>query len=144
MKLVPKKIYSSLSRYWRRKRYQRIHDGAIRNKTARITRLGGHRDNNNNRAGKLVWKIKVVPKLRLRVIVRAPLKLAGKLKNSYLDMMVRIADTVGHSNTDRVLGNKRVPKSRQLGMSDANLDFESRILYEMVKNISASHELSPM
>ncbi|CAI0451411.1 unnamed protein product [Linum tenue] len=111
MQIFGTKFHSTRDRYWRSKRYQKLQDGgATRNKNVRIARLG---DNNKGGGYKLVWKIKVVPKLRLRVVAAAPVKLAAKLKNGYMDMMVRLAGSVGYLNTQMVIGNKRIPKARQ-------------------------------
>ncbi|CAI0451017.1 unnamed protein product [Linum tenue] len=136
MQIFGTKFHSTGDRYWRSKRYQKLQDGATRNKNVRIARLG---DDNNK-----VWKIKVVPKLRLRVVAAAPVKLAARLKNGYMDMMVRLAGSVGYLNTQMVFGNKRVPKARQVWMSCSDEQFQRRIVCEMLKNISAAHELNPM
>ncbi|CAL1390677.1 unnamed protein product [Linum trigynum] len=141
MEIFGTKIHSTRDRYWRSKRYQKLQDGATRNKNVRIARLG---DNNKGGGYKLVWKIKVVPKLRLRVVAAAPVKLAARLKNGYMDMMVRLAGSVGYLNTQMVFGNKRIPKARQVRMSATDDQFQRRIVYEMLKNISAAHELNPM
>ncbi|CAI0547611.1 unnamed protein product [Linum tenue] len=74
----------------------------------------------------------------------APLKLAAKLKNGYLDLMVRLAGSVGYLNTNLVFGNRRVPKARHVKSTCTNEEFRNRIIYEMFKNISAAHELNPM
>ncbi|CAI0547608.1 unnamed protein product [Linum tenue] len=147
MEIFGTKFHSTGDRYWRRKRYQKLQDGAVgRNKNIRIARLGDNNNNNNNGSGgnKLVWRIKVVPKLRLRVAAAAPLKLAAKLRNRYMDMMVRLAGSVGFLNTHMVFGNRRIPKARQVRMSCTDEEFQNRIIYEMFKNISAAHELNPM
>ncbi|CAI0451410.1 unnamed protein product [Linum tenue] len=143
MEIFGTKLYSGAGdRYWRSKRYQKLQDGSIRNKNIRTVRLGG----GQSPSRRLGWRIKAVPKLRLRlrVVMAAPLKLAAKLRNGYLDMMVRLAGSVGYLNTNLVFGNRRVPKARQVRSSCTNEEFQNRIIYEMFKNISAAHELSPM
>ncbi|CAL1390678.1 unnamed protein product [Linum trigynum] len=145
MEIFGTKLYSGAGdRYWRSKRYQKLQDGSIRNKNIRTVRLGGGQSSSPSR--RLGWRIKAVPKLRLRlrVVMSAPLKLAAKLKNGYLDMMVRLAGSVGYLNTNLVFGNRRVPKARQVKSSSTSEEFRNRIIYEMFKNISAAHELSPM
>ncbi|CAL1405371.1 unnamed protein product [Linum trigynum] len=139
MEIFGTKFHSTGDRYWRRKRYQKLQDGAVgRNKNIRIARLGDNNNKNNGSGGnKLVWRIKVVPKLRLRVA-------AAKLRNRYMDMMVRLAGSVGFLNTHMVFGNRRIPKARQVRMSCTDEEFQNRIIYEMFKNISAAHELTPM
>ncbi|CAN1122612.1 hypothetical protein LINPERPRIM_LOCUS2821 [Linum perenne] len=140
MELIP----TSWNRYWRRNRYQRLNDAPLRRRNIRVARLGGG-DKSSSSPGRLGWRIKVVPKLRrLRVVVAAPLKLVAKLKNKYVDMMVRVAGSVGSLNTNMVFGNKRIPKARQLKMSCSDEQFQNRIIYEMFKNISSAHELSPL
>ncbi|CAI0547609.1 unnamed protein product [Linum tenue] len=139
MEIFGTKFYSSGDRHWRRKRYQKLQqDGSIRNKNIRIARLGA------SSSRKLAWRIKVVHKLRLRIVMAAPLKLAAKLKNGYLDLMVRLAGSVGYLNTNLVFGNRRVPKARHVKSTCTNEEFRNRIIYEMFKNISAAHELNPM
>ncbi|CAL1405372.1 unnamed protein product [Linum trigynum] len=147
MEIFGTKFYSSGDRYWRRKRYQKLRQdyGSIRNKNIRIARLGGDKSSSaSSSSRKLAWRIKVVPKLRLRIVMAAPLKLAAKLKNGYLDMMVRLAGSVGYLNTNLVFGNRRVPKARHVKSTCTNEEFRNRIIYEMFKNISSAHELNPM
>ncbi|CAN1122616.1 hypothetical protein LINPERPRIM_LOCUS2824 [Linum perenne] len=141
MELIP----TSWSRHWMRKnRYQRLNDAPLRRRNIRVARLGIGGDKSSSSPGRLAWRIKVVPKLRVRVAVAAPLKLAAKLKNKYVDMMVKVAGSVGSLNTNMVFGNKRIPKARQLKMSGSDEQFQNRIIYEMFKNISSAHELSPL
>ncbi|CAN0913677.1 hypothetical protein LINGRAHAP2_LOCUS28081 [Linum grandiflorum] len=136
MELIP----TSWNRYWRRNRYQRLNDAPLRKRNIRVARLGG----GGGGGERLGWRIKVVAKVRLRVVVTAPLKMVARLKNSYVDMMVKLAGSVGSLNTNRVFGNKRIPKARQLRMSCSDEEFRNRIIYEMFKNVSAAHELGTL
>ncbi|CAN0918620.1 hypothetical protein LINGRAHAP2_LOCUS30974 [Linum grandiflorum] len=142
MELIP----TSWNRYWRRNRYQRLNEAPLRKRNIRVARLGGGGGGGGERLspGRLGWRIKVVAKVRLRVVVTAPLKLVARLKNNYVDMMVKLAGSVGSLNTNRVFGNKRIPKARQLRMSCSDEEFRNRIIYEMFKNVSAAHELAPL
>ncbi|KAK7295757.1 hypothetical protein RJT34_18669 [Clitoria ternatea] len=131
--LLPKPTYGSIKRYMRRRRYQHLNDN-------------DNNDNNNNkrktksirlrrRPGRSYWRIKGVPKLTW-VVVRSPLKMLAKLKNAYMNFMLRTIDT------DNIFCEKRIPKARyEVSKND---EFEARLIFEISKALVASHELYPM
>ncbi|KAH1081905.1 hypothetical protein J1N35_021666 [Gossypium stocksii] len=129
MEFLQKPIPGTLKRYWRRRRYQRLHGGeVIKKKNVKVTKIGA-------RSGRF-WKIKAIPKLRWR-----PMKLLTKLKNGYMNMMIRLAGTVGHLTTENQFGGKRIPKARKVALGYSSYEFDQRLVYEIYKNLSATHEL---
>ncbi|KAK9271691.1 hypothetical protein L1049_002054 [Liquidambar formosana] len=133
MDILPNPSKGSLNRYWRRRKYHRL-DGAItgQNKNVRLARFGGGRT-------KKFWKIRAVPKLRLKAF--SPLKLWTRFKNAYMDMMLNLAGSVGHLNGGNVLEGKRIPKKRQVPLVYSSDEFENRLVYEIYKAMIASREL---
>ncbi|KDP33018.1 hypothetical protein JCGZ_13049 [Jatropha curcas] len=114
-------------RYWRRKRYQRL-DGGIRGrKNMKVVRIG---DRGSPKRG---WKIRTAAKLRILKVVTSPLKLIGKLRSAYVNMMLNWA------GNDNVFGNKRIPKARQVPIAAySNEEFETRLVYEIYKALKAT------
>ena len=92
-----------------------------------VARFGG------NIPPRRFWKIKAVPKLRLKKIIVSPLKLLRKLKNSYLNLMFNLAGNVGSLNTDNVFGNKRIPKARDSKVVYSSEEVENRLVSEIYK-----------
>ncbi|XP_022849398.1 uncharacterized protein LOC111371568 [Olea europaea var. sylvestris] len=120
-------------------------NGSFNNKTRRkngytYTRLS---TGNTIRLGagskeKRSWRIKIHRRLRLKF--SSPLKLWCKLKNAYMNMMLRLARNTGSGIN--LLGSKRIPKARQIPNGYSRTEFENRLVYEMYKNMVASYELS--
>ncbi|KAJ1443214.1 hypothetical protein SESBI_00502 [Sesbania bispinosa] len=131
--LLPKQTYGGIKRYLRRRRYQRLDDGAVATggRKAKILRL--------RRSPRRYWKIKAVPKMTW-VMIRSPLKMLTKLKNAYVNFMLR------SMNTDNLFGTKRIPKAREVshGAYYSRDAFEARLIFEISKALVASHELHPM
>jgi len=91
------------------------------------------------------WKIRTSPKLRW--MIRSPLKLVTKVKNTYMNFMLKLAGNVGGAfNTENKFGVKRIPKARQVSNSKVYSGdaFEARLIFEISKTLVASHELYSM
>ncbi|KAM7516333.1 hypothetical protein LguiA_005916 [Lonicera macranthoides] len=115
--------------YWRRRRYQRL-GGATNRKNLKTVRFGGGPQRS--------WRIKVVPKLRLKAVILSPFKIWSKLKNAYVNMMLNLAGKVGHSNNVNVFGEIRIPKARQVSKGYSSNEFENRLVFEIYKALAAS------
>ncbi|RDX84638.1 hypothetical protein CR513_34287, partial [Mucuna pruriens] len=104
MELCPKPTFGGIKRYLRQRHYQRLHGGATtgRRKMATV-RL---------RSPRRYWKIRAIP--RLRWVMRSTLKMLTKLKNAYMNLMLRLSGNVGVMNTDNIFGVKRIPEVRQV------------------------------
>lgn len=93
------------------------------------------------------WRIKAIPKLSL-VVMRSPLKLLNKIKNAYIDFMLKLSGKVGGGEGsligDAAFGQKRIPKSRQVTHKFTMNEFEARLIFEISKVLVASRELNPM
>ncbi|XP_057984002.1 uncharacterized protein LOC131168501 [Malania oleifera] len=125
-------FYGNLKRYWVRRRYHRL-DGSVKNrKSMKVARLGDGRR-------RRLWKIKAIPKLRLKIA--SPLKLWHKLKDSYINMMLNLAGNVGQLNNGNAFGTKRIPKARKVPVVYSNDEFENRLIFEIYKALTASREL---
>ena len=124
-----------IKREWRRRRrYQRL-DGTGR-KNMKVTRFG--KANGNS---KRIWRIKAIPKLKLKIL--SPLKLWNKFKNAYMSMMIKLAGNVNSLNNGNVFGAKRIPKAREAKLGYTNTEFENRLIYEIYKSMVPSMELYP-
>ncbi|KAK4279856.1 hypothetical protein QN277_011563 [Acacia crassicarpa] len=117
-------------------RAHRRHDsGVAGRKTKEVIWLGG------NKPRRRVWRMKVKP--RLSLVVKTPLKLLGKLKNAYEDLMVKLVGNVGSLNNKNEFGGKRIPKARQVSKIYSGDEFEARLMLEISKVLVASTELYP-
>ncbi|KAI3699468.1 hypothetical protein L2E82_43805 [Cichorium intybus] len=124
MEIISSAIDGTLNRSWKRRRYQRF-DGGYRRNTKTVT-FGG-----KNRR---FWKIKAIPRLRLKKF--SPIRFWIKFKNAYLKMMLRLAVT------DNIFGSRRVPKRLQISGGYSVEEFQSRLIYEISKNLFPSRELT--
>ncbi|KAK7394179.1 hypothetical protein VNO78_14700 [Psophocarpus tetragonolobus] len=128
--LFLKRTYDGIKKYLRRRRYRRLHGGATmgRRKMAIIQLRGPRRH----------WRIRAIP--RLRRVVRSPLKMLTKLKNVYMNFMLRLAGNVSAINSDNIFGVKRIPNP----YSGDELTFDARLIFEISKTLVASYELYSM
>ncbi|KAA8547773.1 hypothetical protein F0562_004202 [Nyssa sinensis] len=127
-------ISGGLKRYWRRRKYRRLHSAIKNRKNVKIVTIGSGR--------RRFWRIKAIPKLRLRIA--SPLKLWTKFKNSYINMMLSLAGNVGALNNGNgnVFRGKRIPKARHVPASYSSDEFENRLVFEIYKTFMASKELA--
>lgn len=58
-----------------------------------------------------------------------------------MNMMIRLAGTVGHLTAENQFGGKRIPKARKVALGYSSYEFDQRLVYEIYKNLSATHEL---
>ncbi|KAL3735601.1 hypothetical protein ACJRO7_024686 [Eucalyptus globulus] len=135
MDLLAKPFDGSVKRYWRRRKYRRL-DGD-RSRRLQVARLGG-----NAGGPRRSWKIKIARKLRLRTIYYSPFKIFVRLRDTYINMMVRLAGKVGSLNTDSFFGGKRVSNPRKPRIVYSSEEVEARLVYEIYKALQASRELS--
>ncbi|KAK7272926.1 hypothetical protein RIF29_13969 [Crotalaria pallida] len=125
-----KPTYDTIKRYFRRRRYHRLDGGGTTGgKKMKVIRLKGIPPRRN-------WRLKASPKLRWRWVVMSPLKMLCKLKNAYMNFMLKTM------NPDNIFKEKqRIPKASK-GLS-SNHAFEARLIFEISKALVASHELYP-
>ncbi|KAK6151018.1 hypothetical protein DH2020_015950 [Rehmannia glutinosa] len=124
-------VAGSLRRQWKRRGYNRLSPTNRRN--TKVARFGAA---NSKRS----WRLRLAPKLRL-IRLASPLKLWSRLKNAYVNMMLRFANNSGSSNSVNVFGVKRIPKARDAKMAYSRTEFENRLIFEIYKSMVASYEL---
>ncbi|GMI77019.1 hypothetical protein like AT2G47485 [Hibiscus trionum] len=134
MEFLQKPIPGTLKRFWRRRQYQKLKGGEAitKRKNIKVTRIGG--------VSQRFWKIKAVPKVRWRIIA-SPTKFLTKLKNGYMNMMLRLGGIVWYLSAENEFGGKRIPKARKVGLGYSNSEFDQRLLYEIYKNLIPALEL---
>lgn len=131
MDLPANPFNGSLKRHWRRRKYRRL-NGSRNN--VKIVKFGGNKS-------KRAWKIRPIPKLRLKFA--SPLNLWTKFKTAYMNMMLRLAGNVGATNTGNVFGGKMIPEARHVPLTCKNNEFENRLVYEIYKSLVVSMEMNP-
>ncbi|XP_058091774.1 uncharacterized protein LOC131237797 [Magnolia sinica] len=135
MELSSIHFYQSLKRYWHRRNYQRLEGTCKRH--VRVSRLGG------SSKKRRFWKIRTIPKLRLKLKLPSPIKIAAWLRDAYVEAMLALQGSTGylHSGGDG-FGGKRIPRGRVAKASAR--DFENRMMFEIYKSILDSRELSTL
>lgn len=86
------------------------------------------------------WRFRLNPKLGLKIA--SPLKLWFKLKNAYMNMMLKLATSTGTSKSGNMFGAKRIPKVRLVPTDYSRTEFDNRLIHEIYKSMVASSELS--
>lgn len=120
-----------MDRYWRRRDYQLL---AETGKDRRCIRLGGNR--------RRVWKINAMRKIKLAFKIVLQTKLVAKLRDAYLNMMLRLVGNINFLNGEGFSGKKRIAKGRGVIKISETDDFESKLILELYKEIKAAHELA--
>ena len=142
MEIVPITYYENLKRYWRRRRYQRLHGSNQNKKKMLITRLG---DGGSQRRQ---WKIRTSkPKLMISVRrILSPVKILAKFHDAYVDMMIRFAGNMADKSTGAgAFAGKKVAKTKQISMVSSAGDQElvdSRLVLEIYKRLAASRQMA--
>eukprot|EP00268_Persea_americana_P037457 TRINITY_DN3707_c0_g2_i1.p1 TRINITY_DN3707_c0_g2~~TRINITY_DN3707_c0_g2_i1.p1 ORF type:complete len:142 (+),score=21.44 TRINITY_DN3707_c0_g2_i1:176-601(+) len=137
--LSPPHLYRSMKLYLRRRKYQKLDGSGKRN--VRVARLGGN--------VKRSWKVRVMPRLRLklRVFLPSPVKILARLRDAYVDVMLRFGGKAGalRNSSEPSFGVQKVPKSKSARVTQSSIeDFESRLMLEIYKSIVACRELAEL
>ncbi|XP_019162055.1 PREDICTED: uncharacterized protein LOC109158620 [Ipomoea nil] len=134
MEGVSVNVYNGIKQYWKTKRkgYERISRGGRRRKFDTGDGASGRK--------KPSWRIKLTPKIKLNFNLRfSPKKLLIRLRNAYVNMMLRIANT-------RVIGG-----GGGMGMGGFSGDtvasfgarplkeYDERMLVQIYKSMLAAH-----
>ncbi|KAK2986766.1 hypothetical protein RJ640_010991 [Escallonia rubra] len=127
---------SSVKKYRRRRGYNQLDDETAHRRNVKTVRFGG------SPRPRRSWRIKVLPTLRLKRFSVSPSKIWSRVKNAYVDMMLKVAGNVGYLNNGSEFVLKRVPKGRQVGHVYSSNEFESRLILEIYKSLVASRELA--
>ncbi|XP_044467745.1 uncharacterized protein LOC123197487 [Mangifera indica] len=141
MELTAKPFYGSLQRYWRRRRYQRLNGEATIRKNVRLARFHG------GSSSRRFWRIKLVPKLRLKVVrsvASKPFKLWRILKNGYVGMMINFSGKVGFLNNEDRFARKGITNTKpgKNGVVYSYDEVENRVIYELYQVLMATGKLS--
>lgn len=106
----------------------------------RVARLGGN--------VKRSWKVRVMPRLRLRlrILLSSPVRILARMRDAYVDAMLRLSGKAGslRSGADLSFGVQKVPKAKARVSKSSIEDFESRLLFEIYKSIAESRQLAAL
>ncbi|EOA26291.1 hypothetical protein CARUB_v10024266mg [Capsella rubella] len=115
-------------RYWRRLRgYQRL-DGGSSAKKANPSRRNVKRANMDPTRKRRLRRIKIVPKLRILKRAASPKKLLTWLRDAYVNMMLRLANS-------RVVGSSYGYGEYGYGPGLASKEYDEKKLVEIYKSI---------
>ncbi|XP_051126841.1 uncharacterized protein LOC127248521 [Andrographis paniculata] len=115
----------SLRRQWRRRGYNRLSPSRNR-RNLRVEKLGA------GNTKRFSWRFRLGRKLRLAA---SPARLWWRMKNAYVNMMLRLG-------APNAFGNKRIPKAREgPPMAYSKTEFENRLVFEIYKSMVSSFEL---
>lgn len=120
-------LTESLKRFRRRRGYNRFVGTSPNRRNMKTVQMG---------SAQRGWRIKYVPKIKLKMVLSTPFRVWRKLKNAYVSMMLNLG---GNGN---VFGDRRVPKGRQVRMSYSPTDFDNRLVLEIYKSLVTSRELA--
>ncbi|XP_042502611.1 uncharacterized protein LOC122079896 [Macadamia integrifolia] len=134
-------IYGSLKRYWSGRTYQRLDGGGfIVRKKLRVLRLGGNNSTRRSSSSSTTSKIRETPKLQLK-IRKWPMKVLGKIREGYINMMLRLAGNVGYLEDPRnIFGEKRIPRGRPIPSVSKLNEFDKKLVLKVYNSIATSRE----
>ncbi|XP_073148071.1 uncharacterized protein [Henckelia pumila] len=134
-------VCNGIRSYWRRKGYQRFNGGARRKRKMRVVELGSASVDGSVRRRRF-WRIKLTPRLNLRLRAFSPKKLLLGLRDAYVNMMLKIANTsvINSGFGGAVAGNG----VGGFGMRPLK-EYDERMILEIYKSIvmSSQSELAP-
>ena len=137
--------YENLKRYWRRRKYQRLHGSNHNNKRKlRIIRLGDHGTSSSRRQCKAM---RDSDKPRSPICLRrlfSPLKALAKFHDTYVNMMVRLAGNVAHKSSGAgAFAGKKVAKSKQISVVSSGEELvDSKLVLDIYKRLAASRQMN--
>lgn len=139
---VPITCYENLKRYWRRKKYQRLHGSNHNNKRKmKIIRLGD--DGSSSREE---WNAGHSNKLKLTCLrgLFSPIKVLAKtFHDTYVDMMIRLEGNLAHKSTGAgAFAGKKVAKRKQIAVVSCGEELvDSKLVLGIFKRLAAAREM---
>ncbi|CAI9785587.1 unnamed protein product [Fraxinus pennsylvanica] len=131
-------VYRGITRYWRRKGYERLNGSlACRGRKSRAVELGVADGSSRRRR---FWRIKLTPKLKLKLRF-TPKKFLCGLRDAYVNMMMKLANTRMISNG--FAGGYAGDGATGFGMRPIK-EYDERMIVEIYKSIiMAQGQLMP-
>ncbi|KAL5722062.1 hypothetical protein ACHQM5_005630 [Ranunculus cassubicifolius] len=125
-------IFGSIKRHWRRRQYQRLD---VNGKHIEVIRLGGKR--------KRSWKLRAIRKLRFGFRIGTPIKLLGKLREAYMNMMLSLSQNVDSLSGQSIFVLKTIKVAKDSPKMSKAEEFENKLIFEIYKALKSTHELGP-
>ncbi|GLT58197.1 hypothetical protein SLA2020_311110 [Shorea laevis] len=100
----------------------------------KVIRLGGTAS-----TGRWIWKIRVIPKLRLRMS-SSLFRFLARFHDASVDMMIRVANNLGKANGGGLFGGKKIAKGQHVAVLSGGEEVDSRLVMETHKRLAASRE----
>ncbi|KZV21576.1 hypothetical protein F511_11069 [Dorcoceras hygrometricum] len=122
-------VYDGIRGYWRRKGYQRV-NSTRRKRKMRVVDLGSPGPAGGTVRRRRFWRIKLTPRLNLKLRF-SPKKLLLGLRDAYVNMMLRIANT---SVVSSGFGGA-VAGSGAAGFGMRLKEYDERMILEIYKSI---------
>ncbi len=142
--------YESIMSYWRRRAYERIgtsepSDPSKRSRSTRLIRLRRLQLRQRTRAAAAV--VVTTPLARLRLKALSPFRLLARLKNVYIDAMLRMTVAAGTSSSHQVTTTTpqgvwigRIPSARRSASAKSSR-LERRMILNLYNSLVANPEL---
>ncbi|KAL3648085.1 hypothetical protein CASFOL_009053 [Castilleja foliolosa] len=92
MEGVSNSVYKGIKGYWRRKGYERLGDGGGRKRKVRTVKLAPSATGESSRRRRRFWRIKLTPRLKLKLRF-SPKKFLIGLRDAYVNMMMKIGNS---------------------------------------------------
>ncbi|KAJ9140806.1 hypothetical protein P3X46_031406 [Hevea brasiliensis] len=126
--------YNSIKRCWRRRKYQRLGRGSNNKRKLKIIRLGGG-------STRRLWKLRTTRKLQWKLV--SPFRLLINFHEAYVEMMIRVANSMGTLNNKGWLGgNKKVAKEKEISIVCCGEEvIDTRLVMEIYKRLAVSRQL---
>ncbi|XP_008467181.1 uncharacterized protein LOC103504591 [Cucumis melo] len=133
MDIIATSSAQNLRRLWRRRTYQRLRSGSndtVPTRSLRSFRVGRM----------MIMRRRASPKLRLKM--SSPLKVVAKIHDAYVEMMMRLANSVGNMYAIGGFGNrKRIPKPQnQVPLGGEQID--AKLVLEIYNKLASSKNSS--
>lgn len=132
MEGVSATVYKGIKGYWRRKGYERLNGGGRKRKT-RVVELASVAEGSTRR--RRFWRIKLTPRLKLKLRF-SPKKFLLGLRDAYVNMMVRLANTrvIGGGGGGGFGGGYPGDVVTGFGMRPVK-EYDERMIVEIYKSI---------
>ncbi|CAI9774291.1 unnamed protein product [Fraxinus pennsylvanica] len=127
MESVPATLYNGIKGYWKRNGYERLNGTAGRKRKIRVVKLTSA--DGANRRRRRFWRVKLKPSLKLKLKF-SPKRLLRRLRDAYVNMMMKIANTPG------ITGAGGFPGGGVSGFGRGTMkEYDERIITEIYKSV---------
>ena len=128
--------------YWKKNGYTLLNGASTTHRKTEVAHFHGD-DQTPSKKKRWLWRLRKAPAVLARL---SPKRVWGRLRDGYINMMLRVAGNVGRMAGGAELTGKKIPRARKGRTVKKRRveEFEARLVLEIYKALATSRGVSEL